>query len=151
MTVCVYGGVGNKRDQGRDLAKGCHVVVGTPGRLNDFVEGKELYLSNVSKLVVDEADRMLDMGFEPQIRKAVKEVKEKTERQTLFFTATWNANVQKIAAEFVNNPFQASGMLEVLRPVHGWRMKGYVPSLAIALGFEKLGLSTFDADSLSCR
>lgn len=106
VTVCVYGGVGNKRDQGRDLAKGCHVVVGTPGRLNDFVEGKELYLSNVSKLVVDEADRMLDMGFEPQIRKAVREVKEKTERQTLFFTATWNSNVQKIAAEFVNNPFQ---------------------------------------------
>ena len=108
MTVCVYGGVGNKRDQGRDLAKGCHVLVGTPGRLNDFVEGKEVSLSNVSKLVVDEADRMLDMGFEPQIRKAVNEVKSKMERQTLFFTATWNTNVQKIAADFLNKPFQAS-------------------------------------------
>lgn len=98
--VCVYGGA-PKRDQANLLRDGAHGVIGTPGRINDFLEGRTLRLSKVQKLVLDEADRMLDMGFEPQIRKILREVP--TRRHTLFFTATWPQEVRKLASEFLYN------------------------------------------------
>ena len=71
--ACVYGGA-PKGPQLRDLRNGAHVVIATPGRLNDFLEQKSVSLAQVSYLVFDEADRMLDMGFEPQIRKIVHQI-----------------------------------------------------------------------------
>ncbi|KAJ8452172.1 hypothetical protein Cgig2_016753 [Carnegiea gigantea] len=102
---CLYGGA-PKGPQLRELDRGADIVVATPGRLNDILEARRVSLHQVSYLVLDEADRMLDMGFEPQIRKIVKEVP--TRRQTLMFTATWPKEVRKIAADLLSNPVQVN-------------------------------------------
>ena len=83
---CTYGGA-PKGPQLRDLQYGVHLIIATPGRLNDFLEGGQVRLGQVSYLVLDEADRMLDMGFEPQIQRIVASIPR--QRQTLFFSATW--------------------------------------------------------------
>ncbi|KAK1410097.1 hypothetical protein QVD17_36630 [Tagetes erecta] len=103
--TCLYGGA-PKGPQLRELDHGTDIVVATPGRLNDILEMKRVSLSQVSYLVLDEADRMLDMGFEPQIRKIVNAVP--TRRQTLMYTATWPKEVRKIAADFMANPVQVN-------------------------------------------
>lgn len=90
----------------RDVDRGVDIVVATPGRLNDILEMKRIHLSQVSYLVLDEADRMLDMGFEPQIRKIVKEIPSR--RQTLMYTATWPKEVRRIAADLLVNPIQVN-------------------------------------------
>lgn len=97
---CVYGGA-PKGPQLRDLQMGVHLVIATPGRLNDFLEAGQVRLHQVSNLVLDEADRMLDMGFEPQIQRIVATIPPN--RQTLFFSATWPREVKSIAAQFVRN------------------------------------------------
>uniref|UniRef100_A0A0E0FGW7 RNA helicase n=1 Tax=Oryza nivara TaxID=4536 RepID=A0A0E0FGW7_ORYNI len=104
-SVCLYGGA-PKGPQLRDLERGADIVVATPGRLNDILEMRRVSLHQVSYLVLDEADRMLDMGFEPQIRKIVKQVQPK--RQTLMFTATWPKEVRKIASDLLSNPVQVN-------------------------------------------
>ncbi|XP_058180345.1 ATP-dependent RNA helicase-like protein DB10 [Rhododendron vialii] len=104
-STCLYGGA-PKGPQLRDLDRGTDIVVATPGRLNDILEMKRVSLRQVSYLVLDEADRMLDMGFEPQIRKIVKEVP--SDRQTLMYTATWPKEVRKIAADLLVNPVQVN-------------------------------------------
>ncbi|KAL6756698.1 P-loop containing nucleoside triphosphate hydrolase protein [Haematococcus lacustris] len=98
--TCLYGGA-PKGPQLRDISMGAHIAIATPGRLNDFLEGGQVRLSNVSYLVLDEADRMLDMGFEPQIQKIVRTIPR--QRQTLFFSATWPREVKQIASQFVTN------------------------------------------------
>ncbi|KAK9012494.1 hypothetical protein V6N11_040543 [Hibiscus sabdariffa] len=103
--TCLYGGA-PKGPQLREVEKGVDIVVATPGRLNDILEMRKISLQQVSYLVLDEADRMLDMGFEPQIRKIVKEVP--TRRQTLMYTATWPKEVRKIAADLLINPVQVN-------------------------------------------
>ncbi|PKA62043.1 ATP-dependent RNA helicase-like protein DB10 [Apostasia shenzhenica] len=103
--TCLYGGA-PKGPQLRDLDRGVDVVVATPGRLNDILEMRKISLRQVSYLVLDEADRMLDMGFEPQIRRIVKEVPHR--RQTLMFTATWPKEVRKIAADLLVNSIQVN-------------------------------------------
>ncbi|XP_076912359.1 DEAD-box ATP-dependent RNA helicase 14-like [Bidens hawaiensis] len=103
--TCLYGGA-PKGPQLRELEHGTDIVVATPGRLNDILEMKKVSLTQVSYLVLDEADRMLDMGFEPQIRKIVNAVP--TRRQTLMYTATWPKEVRKIAADFMHNPVQVN-------------------------------------------
>ncbi|XP_073282726.1 DEAD-box ATP-dependent RNA helicase 14-like, partial [Primulina huaijiensis] len=102
---CLYGGA-QKGPQLRDLFRGVDIVVATPGRLNDILESRKVSLRQVSYLVLDEADRMLDMGFEPQIRKIVKEVP--SHRQTLMYTATWPKEVRRIAANLLVNPIQVN-------------------------------------------
>eukprot|EP00667_Euglena_gracilis_P002404 EG_transcript_2406 len=99
--VCAYGGA-SRRAQVEDLRQGCDVLIATPGRLNDFLQAREVDLSSVGYLVLDEADRMLDMGFEPQIRDIVRRLPR--QRQTLMFSATWPAEVQQLAGDFLQQP-----------------------------------------------
>jgi ATP-dependent RNA helicase DDX5/DBP2 len=87
----VYGGA-PKGPQLRDIRDGCAIVIATPGRLNDFLEAGMIRLDQVSYLVLDEADRMLDMGFEPQIQRICHRLPQ--QRQTLFFSATWPKEVK---------------------------------------------------------
>lgn len=101
----MYGGA-PKGPQLRELERGADIVVATPGRLNDILEMKKIDLGQVSLLVLDEADRMLDMGFEPQIRKIVNEIPP--HRQTLMYTATWPKDVRKIAGDLLVNPVQVN-------------------------------------------
>lgn len=100
--VCVYGGM--SKDDQRHQLKGCHIVVATPGRLNDFIGDGTIDLSNVNYLVLDEADRMLDTGFEQDIRKIITAAADGKDRQTLMFTATWPESVRKLASEFLRDP-----------------------------------------------
>jgi superfamily II DNA/RNA helicase len=98
----VYGGTG-LHTQIRMLEEGCDVLVGTPGRLRDLLQRKVLELAFVRFLVLDEADRMLDMGFEPQIRALVEEedMTDKFARQTLMFSATLPKHLQVLASDFM--------------------------------------------------
>ncbi|KDP27709.1 hypothetical protein JCGZ_19832 [Jatropha curcas] len=103
--TCLYGGA-PKGPQLKELDRGADIVVATPGRLNDILEMKKIDFGQVSLLVLDEADRMLDMGFEPQIRKIVNEIPPR--RQTLMYTATWPKEVRKIASDLLVNPVQVN-------------------------------------------
>ncbi|KZF20115.1 DEAD-domain-containing protein [Xylona heveae TC161] len=100
--VCVYGGV-PKEEQRRAL-KTASIVVATPGRLNDLIDEGAANLSQVNYVVLDEADRMLDKGFEQEIRKIISTTSASNARQTLMFTATWPPSVRELAATFMNDP-----------------------------------------------
>jgi len=104
-TICLYGGVG-KDSQMRQLKQRPQVVVATPGRLLDLLNDGALSLMNISFLVLDEADRMLDLGFERDIRAIIKQIP--TQRQTLMFSATWPTSIQNLASEFLNNPVKVT-------------------------------------------
>jgi ATP-dependent RNA helicase DDX3X len=101
-STCVYGGA-NPNAQLTQLAKGVTLLVATPGRLQDFVDRGLVALASIRFLVLDEADRMLDMGFEPQIRRIVERsgMPAKAARQTLMFSATFPPDMQKLAADFL--------------------------------------------------
>jgi ATP-dependent RNA helicase DDX3X len=99
----VYGGAA-AGGQLRDLAAGVDICVATPGRLQDFVDRGVISLAGSRVLVLDEADRMLDMGFEPQIRKLIDKRDMPTRaqgRQTLMFSATFAPEVQRLARDFL--------------------------------------------------
>ncbi|KAI8804780.1 P-loop containing nucleoside triphosphate hydrolase protein, partial [Cladochytrium replicatum] len=100
----VYGGQ-PMIDQIKDLERGCELLVATPGRLVDLIERGRVSLSMVKYLVLDEADRMLDMGFEPQIRRIVEQedMGPPSERQTLMFSATFPRNIQMLARDFLKD------------------------------------------------
>jgi ATP-dependent RNA helicase DBP3 len=99
--ACIYGGV-SKKEQEDALKEGVHVIVATPGRLIDFLNTNVCDLSAVGFLVLDEADRMLDMGFEPEIKKILSYVPQ--ERQTAMFSATWPPAIQKLAQQYLKSP-----------------------------------------------
>lgn len=101
--VAMYGGA-PKNDQYRKYRYGVHTIVACPGRLNDFLEGGQVRLDGVSCLVLDEADRMLDMGFEPQIRKILARIPRN--RHTMFFTATWPREVRNLASDILYHPYK---------------------------------------------
>ena len=104
-TVCVYGGV--PKDAQRLALKKAHIVVATPGRLNDLINEGAADLSNVGYVVLDEADRMLDKGFEEEIRKIISTTRSpsfEAGRQTLMFTATWPLSVRELASTFMRSP-----------------------------------------------
>lgn len=102
---CVVYGGSDPVQQMKDLDRGCHLLVATPGRLVDMIERGKLSLELVKYLVLDEADRMLDMGFEPQIRRIVLEdnMPPMGKRQTLMFSATFPKKVQELARNFLEN------------------------------------------------
>ncbi|CAO3594407.1 unnamed protein product [Absidia cylindrospora] len=102
---CVAYGGADIGQQLRLLGRGCQVLVATPGRLVDILERRRLSLKNIRYLVLDEADRMLDMGFEPQIRRIVQgeDMPEPTGRHTLMFSATFPKSIQALAKEFLND------------------------------------------------
>eukprot|EP00915_Cephaloidophora_sp_WS-2016_P010049 GHVH01014576.1.p1 GENE.GHVH01014576.1~~GHVH01014576.1.p1 ORF type:complete len:455 (-),score=50.27 GHVH01014576.1:1132-2496(-) len=93
--TCCYGGV-PKRGQMYALRDGVEIVIATPGRLIDFLSSNVTNLRRVTYLVLDEADRMLDMGFEPQIRKICSQIRPN--RQTLMLSATWPKAVERLAS-----------------------------------------------------
>ncbi|CAF1032213.1 unnamed protein product [Adineta steineri] len=98
----VYGGA-DIGFQTRDLEKGAHLLVATPGRLNDLIQRGRIGLANIRYLVLDEADRMLDMGFEPQIREIVErsDMPATGQRITLMFSATFPKQIQELARDFL--------------------------------------------------
>lgn len=100
--VAVYGGV-KPITQLRDVERGCDLIIATPGRLIDFIERGKISLANVQFLVLDEADRMLDMGFEPDIRKIVEGKDMSVERTTFLFSATLPDDIQRLAADFLRD------------------------------------------------
>ncbi|KAI3785800.1 hypothetical protein L1987_44925 [Smallanthus sonchifolius] len=102
-STCIYGGA-PKGPQIRDLQGGVEIVIGTPGRLIDMLEAQHTNLRRVTYLVLDEADRMLDMGFEPQIRKIISQIRP--DRQTLYWSATWPKEVESLARQFLCNPYK---------------------------------------------
>lgn len=103
--TCVYGGV-PKGQQIRDLSRGVEVCIATPGRLIDMLEAGKTNLRRVTYLVLDEADRMLDMGFEPQIRKIIGQIRP--DRQTLMWSATWPKEVRQLASDFLQDYIQVN-------------------------------------------
>ncbi|KAI8148162.1 P-loop containing nucleoside triphosphate hydrolase protein [Fennellomyces sp. T-0311] len=103
--TCLYGGT-PRGPQVRDLAKGVEICIATPGRLIDMLESGKTNLRRVTYLVLDEADRMLDMGFEPQIRKIVNQIRP--DRQTLMWSATWPKSVQQLAETYLKDYIQVT-------------------------------------------
>ena len=101
-TTCVYGGA-PQWPQKDALRRGVEICVCTPGRMIDFLGKGYTNLKRVTYLVLDEADRMLDMGFEPQIRKIVDQIRP--DRQTLLWSATWPKDVQQLAHDFLQKDY----------------------------------------------
>ncbi|MBW0519900.1 hypothetical protein O181_059615 [Austropuccinia psidii MF-1] len=100
----VYGGA-DMNQQLRQIDSGCDLLSATPGRLVDLIERGRISLSNIRFLVLDEADRMLDMGFEPQIRRIVmgEDMPDVKDRQTLMFSATFPRDIQLLARDFLKD------------------------------------------------
>lgn len=107
-SLCVFGGV-DIRKQTPALKTGVEVLVATPGRLLDHIEQKTLQLNQVRFLVLDEADRMLDMGFMPDLKRILALLPK--QRQTLMFSATFSKEIKKLSDEFLKNP----ALIEVAR------------------------------------
>lgn len=99
--VCCYGG-GSKWEQSKALEQGAEIVVATPGRMIDMVKMKATNLRRVTFLVLDEADRMFNMGFEPQVRSICNHVRP--DRQTLLFSATFKKRIEKLARDVLTDP-----------------------------------------------
>jgi ATP-dependent RNA helicase DBP3 len=104
-SLTVYGGV-PKHKQKETLKNGVDCLVATPGRLKDLIQEGSCDLSAVQHLVLDEADRMLDMGFEEDVQFIVSNCQRKERRQTVMFSATWPAAIQRIAMEYMVDPIR---------------------------------------------
>lgn len=98
--VVIYGGA-SKLPQINQIKRGADIYIATPGRLLDFLKEEVITLGRCTYLVLDEADRMLDMGFEPQIRKIIEQIRP--DRQTAMFSATWPKEVIKLAEDFISD------------------------------------------------
>ncbi|KAM9726763.1 putative ATP-dependent RNA helicase DDX43 isoform 1-T2 [Menidia menidia] len=100
-SICIYGG-GDRRGQINLVKRGVDIVIATPGRLNDLQMNELINLRSITYLVLDEADRMLDMGFEPQILKILLDVRP--DRQTVMTSATWPTGVRRLSRSYLKNP-----------------------------------------------
>ena len=101
---CIVHGGASRIPQMQQLNRGVHVCIATPGRLLDFLRSGVTNLNKCTYLVLDEADRMLDMGFEPQIRQIIEQIRP--DRQTLMWSATWPKEVRELAKDFLNDYVQ---------------------------------------------
>ena len=134
-SLVVYGGV-NIDTQIPSLRAGVEILVATPGRLLDHVQNKTLNLSQVSMLVLDEADRMLDMGFMPDLRRIIGLLP--AERQNMMFSATFPEEIRRLADSFLKNPERvevarrnatAETVTQVVHPVHHERKRALLVHL----------------------
>ncbi len=100
-----YGGVGYNQQENY-LKEGVDIMVGTPGRLMDFASSGKIKFSEVAILVIDEADRMFDMGFFPDIRKIMKKMAPPAQRMSMLFSATLSMRVKNLAWEYMNEPVE---------------------------------------------
>ena len=106
--TAVYGGIDYNKQEQRLRATDIDILVATPGRLLDYCRRRVVDLSRVEVLVIDEADRMLDIGFIPDIRRIVYQTPRKRSRQTLFFSATFNADVMNLAHQWTLDPIHVA-------------------------------------------
>ena len=103
-TVTIFGGIDYNKQRKQLQAGPVDIVVATPGRLIDFSQQGEIQLGGIETLIIDEADRMLDMGFIPQVRRIVRKTPFKDKRQTLFFSATMTGDVERLADQWTRDP-----------------------------------------------
>ncbi|WP_017164954.1 DEAD/DEAH box helicase, partial [Xanthomonas phaseoli] len=129
-SAVIYGGVGmgNQLDA---LRRGVDLLIACPGRLIDHIERRSVDLSGIEVLILDEADRMLDMGFLPSIKRILTKL-PRQDRQTLLFSATFEENIKQLALEFMRNPMQiqvtpsntvAESITHRVHPVDGARKR----------------------------
>jgi ATP-dependent RNA helicase RhlB len=102
-TVTIYGGVGYK-GQEKSLREGVDLIIATPGRLLDLEQSKTLRFDDIAMLVIDEADRLFDMGFYPDVRKIFKKMPKSGPRVTMLFSATLGTRVRNLAWEYMDSP-----------------------------------------------
>ena len=121
--LCTYGG-GNRENQAKRAAEGVEIIIATPGRLNDLVQSGEINIDYVSYFVLDEADKMLDMGFYPQITRTL--INLRPDRQTVMTSATWPPDVRELASSFMSNPILVSVGTMDLKAVHTVTQKVYI-------------------------
>jgi len=112
-SVSIYGGVG-ANPQIEALRRGAEIIVACPGRLLDHMQNKHANLGTIETLVLDEADRMLDMGFLPDIKRILRQVPK--QRQTMLFSATFPQEIVQLASQTTNNPRRVS--IGLVRPAH---------------------------------
>ena len=108
-SAVVFGGI-DMKPQTAELKKGVEVLIATPGRLLDHIEAKNCVLNQVEYVVLDEADRMLDIGFLPDLQRILSFLPR--QRQTLLFSATFSPEIKKLASSYLQNPV----LVEVARP-----------------------------------
>ena len=106
-TLAVYGGMDYDRQRREVVSAPVDLLVATPGRLLDFTKSRVINLSNVDTLVIDEADRMLDMGFIPDVRRIMSYLPPKNKRTTMLYSATLNETVMRLAMNWMEEPFKA--------------------------------------------
>lgn len=99
----VYGG-GDRKEQVANCERGVEIIIATPGHLYDLIQAGVINVTSVTYLVLDEADRMLDLGFEPQIMKILLDIRP--DRQTVMTSATWPEGVRRLATKYLNEPIQ---------------------------------------------
>jgi ATP-dependent RNA helicase DDX3X len=100
--VVVYGGTG-VREQANTLMDGVDILIGTPGRMHDFIERGQISLRQTRYVAIDEADRMLDMGFMPQLKKIILTSDMPSKRETSMYSATFPKEIRQLAEEFMSN------------------------------------------------
>ncbi|MDN3668747.1 DEAD/DEAH box helicase [Echinicola jeungdonensis] len=124
--VCLYGGVGPKT-QIEKLQEGVDIVVATPGRFMDLYKKGEIFVRNIKTMVMDEADKMMDMGFMPQIRAILEVIPVK--RQNLLFSATFSGRVEKISEEFLEFPEKVEVALQATTAETISQRKYFIPNI----------------------
>lgn len=102
---CFYGGVGYAK-QDKQVLEGVDLIIGTPGRILDFQQMGKLHFKTVDTFVIDEADRLFDMGFYPDIQKMFRLMVAREQRQTMLFSATLGTRVRNLAWDYMNNPLE---------------------------------------------
>ncbi|KAJ3341366.1 DEAD-box ATP-dependent RNA helicase [Gonapodya sp. JEL0774] len=102
----IYGGMGNSRTQRNELERGCDILIGTPGRMFDFCDKRIIRLDKVLMLVIDEADRLFDRGFAPEVERLISEygMPDAVERQTSMFSATFPRDMRALARRWLSEP-----------------------------------------------